>query len=97
LYIIGRFPLKEVDHINRKKNDNRWVNLREANQSQNQHNRSINIKHSTELKGVTKVGNKYSSRINKQYLGCFKTAKDAHEAYKRSSLLLHKEYSIYYQ
>ena len=96
LYIIGRFPLNEVDHINRKKSDNRWVNLREVTHSQNQRNSSIKTKHTTGFKGVAKSGNRYMARIHNKHLGSFKTAKEAHEAYKRSSLLLHKEYSIYY-
>lgn len=37
-YMTGKWPSKEIDHINRVKDDNRWVNLREATHSQNQLN-----------------------------------------------------------
>ena len=36
----GSWPQEEIDHRNRKPADNRWVNLREATHSENQHNRT---------------------------------------------------------
>ena len=36
----GHWPKNEIDHINRKPADNRWINLREVTHSENQHNRS---------------------------------------------------------
>lgn len=41
LYMIGRFPLEETDHINRKPSDNRWVNLREVTHKQNKENLNL--------------------------------------------------------
>lgn len=40
LYMAGRFPHEYIDHINGVKSDNRWVNLREATNGENQYNRS---------------------------------------------------------
>lgn len=37
LYMTGAMP-SEVDHLNRKRDDNRWCNLREVDSSQNSHN-----------------------------------------------------------
>jgi hypothetical protein len=37
--VTGRWPLPEIDHINRKRDDDRICNLREATRSQNQANR----------------------------------------------------------
>ena len=38
LYVEGRFPPNEVDHINGVRDDNRWVNIRHATHAQNGRN-----------------------------------------------------------
>lgn len=38
LWMTGSWPSDFIDHINRDKADNRWANLREATQKQNQEN-----------------------------------------------------------
>lgn len=49
-YQTGRWPT-QVDHINQVKTDNRWCNLREATQGQN--NANVKVRSSTGYKGVT--------------------------------------------
>lgn len=39
LYELGRWPVKDIDHINGERADNRFLNLREATRSQNCMNR----------------------------------------------------------
>jgi hypothetical protein len=39
LYMTGRWPKEEIDHIDRDKGNDRWENLREATHQQNQLNR----------------------------------------------------------
>ena len=39
-YFNGRFPVKEIDHINRIRCDNRIENLREATRAENNRNKS---------------------------------------------------------
>ena len=46
-YMTGEWPSQQIDHINRVRLDNRWVNLREASNSLNQRNRG--------LRGLTRV------------------------------------------
>lgn len=52
LYVYGKFPKVEIDHINGNKSDNRIINLREANRSQNSMNRGPAIKNISGHKGV---------------------------------------------
>lgn len=39
LYMTGNWPLKEIDHKNRIRSDNRWNNLQEASRLTNEHNK----------------------------------------------------------
>jgi hypothetical protein len=41
LYQEGKFPLEEVDHINHKKDDNRWSNIRHATRVENSKNSGV--------------------------------------------------------
>lgn len=69
----------EIDHINRKRNDNRIENLRQVNRSLNNANRKACFVN--ECKGIWKA---YTSRVvgnGKQiHLGCFKTKEEAEAA-----------------
>lgn len=82
-YVYGSWPIEEIDHINRVKNDNRIINLREATRLDN--NINSNMPNETGYKGVRKTGKRFQSQINissKQiYLGIFDTAEEAHQAY----------------
>jgi len=68
LYVVGRWPADQVDHINDIKNDNRWCNLRDCTGSQNQANKSIQRNNTSGYKGVHKVGNRWRALI--YYAGC---------------------------
>lgn len=52
LWHYGYFPENNLDHINRKKTDNRIENLREVSQSCNLRNSSIRNDNKTGVKGV---------------------------------------------
>ncbi len=41
LYMTGRWPKSVIDHINHKRDDNRWKNLRGVTRLQNQRNKKI--------------------------------------------------------
>lgn len=63
LYITGNFPVYQVDHKNRIRNDNRWSNLRDVSHTENMRN-----KHTTILNDelVSTIRSRYisHSRVN---------------------------------
>lgn len=48
----GKFPEKEIDHINRVRTDNRIENLRECTRTENIHNSYIPINKDTGVRGI---------------------------------------------
>jgi len=52
LYMNGFLPEKQVDHINRIKDDNRWINLRNATSTENLQNTSLRKSNKSGEKGV---------------------------------------------
>ena len=64
LYMTGEWPVDEIDHINNVRDDNRWCNLREANRSQNGHNKRLHPKSTTGFPGVSRHGNAYRATIS---------------------------------
>lgn len=93
LYMAGRFPENEIDHIDRNSLNNKWSNLREASHSQNMANSLRRSK--SGLKGVSykndcnrKKPYRADLTFNKKIkcLGYFKTAEEASEAYKKAAI-----------
>lgn len=96
LYMTGAFPNNEIDHINRNRNDNRFVNLRDVTRSENAQNQN-GIRSSSGLRGVSwnKRDNCYSAKINangKQYhLGSFDDKQKACDVYMVAKINMHIE------
>lgn len=93
LYMLGRWPEGDVDHINRDRADNRWCNLREATRSQNSANVAIGLHRNTSgLVGVVwdKARQKWRAQIRisgrKTNLGRFDAKEDAVRAYNAAAL-----------
>lgn len=96
--MTGKWP-KEVDHINRIRDDNRWVNLREATRTQNSANLSVSVNNTSGFAGV------YWSKKNKQwlahikangvrhYLGGFDLIESAAQAYRIAAVLNFGEFA----
>jgi hypothetical protein len=88
-----------VDHINCVKTDNRWVNLRPADQSKNQCNRFIGSKNTSGFKGVSwhKRDERWQANIKSttklHHLGYFDTPELAYAAYCKAAIELHKEFA----
>lgn len=86
-----------VDHIDRNGLNNTRANLRLATKSQNSANRGAKRTNKTGLKGVYFRRGRYTARITKEghtmYLGVFITPEEAHEAYKKASVILFGEFA----
>lgn len=59
-YMTGKWPDDQIDHVNRDKSDNRFSNLREADNSLNVHNIGIQKNNTSGFKGVS-----YDQKLNK--------------------------------
>ena len=83
LYMEGYFPEHSIDHINRDRRDNRWSNLRHANQSCNMRNKCGQSNNTSGVTGVSwhKANRKWLAKIKtfeKQlYIGTFNNFNDA--------------------
>lgn len=85
LIVTGEWPGPILDHINGKKTDNRFANLREATATQNNFNQKTYAK--SGLKGAFyhKRDHRWVSSIcingRRRNLGYFNSAEEAHAAY----------------
>lgn len=101
LYVTGNWPTGEVDHINGKRADNRWSNLRDVTRAQNQQNRrGASANSSSGLLGVSferQRGN-WKAHISvdgrKKNLGRYATAEEAYAVYLRAKRELHSGCTI---
>lgn len=90
LYMTGRWPIG-VDHMNRDRGDNRWCNLREADQSRNSANQTMSKNNTSGYKGVTwhKKTKKWHAQITVDRrhigLGLYADPAEAHKAYMRAA------------
>ena len=95
LYMTGKWPKDEIDHINGNPLDNRWNNLREASSTINKQNqRKARIDNlGTGLLGAYLYKDKFRSAITvdgKQFhLGVFNTKEEAHRAYIKAKRKYH--------
>jgi len=96
--MTGQWPVALVDHINREKNDNRWINLRQATVAENGRNAGLRSNNTSGYRGVSwdPSGKKWRARIFVNYkcifLGSFSSEAEAYEAYKSAALRMHGEF-----
>jgi hypothetical protein len=99
LYVHGRWPDVEVDHINRNRTDNRLANLREVSHRQNCQNRNI---YSTNTSGAPGVrwnakDQRWQAYISfdgkMRHLGMWRTRDEAVAARKTAEMLCYGEHA----
>jgi len=92
IYMTGRWPSLQIDHINRDASDNRWANLREVPNFENDKNRSLQSNNRSGFTGVRwhSVANKWNARIyvNRKEinLGLYENLSDAVAARSRAEI-----------
>ena len=87
LYMTGEWPIDQIDHVNRDKQDNRWANLRQASASQNGANCDKRARNTSGHKGVTwhRRNARWQVYVGRTYVGQFDHVEDAAEAYARTA------------
>lgn len=99
LYVHGRWPIEEIDHINKDGADNRLCNLREATHGQNRANSSRPRNNTSGFKGVglDAGSGRWEARLRKDgrliSLGWFDTPEEAHAAYCRGAAVAFGEFA----
>lgn len=100
LYMTGKWPVADIDHINRDKSDNRFDNLREATRQQNIWNSRTRSNSTTGYKGVS-----YRKDIKKWRafiaikgklctIGNFDSPELAADAYDKKAKEVHGEFAF---
>lgn len=96
LYMTGKWPTDEVDHINRDRADNRWSNLRAATRAENMQNKSVyRNKRTSQIPGVSWYARskRWKAQIQisgkKFGLGYFESEQEAAAAYAAAKKTLH--------
>lgn len=97
-YMTGAWPKHGIDHVDLNPENNRWENLRAADQSQNGANTRIRRDNTSGFKGVQKTANStWSAKIwvkgKKHSLGTFRTASEASQAYRIAAEKYFGEYA----
>lgn len=98
-YMTGAWPKEEIDHKNQNGFDNKFLNLRPANRSQNNCNRGAQKNNKSGYKGVywDKNNNKWFAQIcirqKRYFLGRFAKIIDAQHAYRIAAELYHGEFA----
>lgn len=90
LYVYGRWPVKQIDHINGVCDDNRIENLREATDAENMQNQGIRANNRSGFPGVSWASQrgKWQATIQvngkTRALGRFAAAEDVYAAYLKA-------------
>lgn len=94
-YMTGEWPVNDIDHINRKRNDNRWSNLRSVSRQENLTNKSKYKNNTSDIPGVTEIKGKkgirwraYIYKDKKQInLGTFLNIEEAKKAREAAEVI----------
>lgn len=92
LYVTGRWPEGQIDHINHERRDNRFHNLREVDNAGNHTNRPMQRNNTTGVVGVSycKRIDRYEAYITidgkRKNLGHYKTLAQAREVREAANI-----------
>jgi hypothetical protein len=95
LYVTGKWPRDQIDHINGDGADNRFANLRECTNAENHQNIGLRKDNSSGMTGVRwdRLRGKWSAQIRRDGritpLGRHETAGQAHAAYLAAKAAAH--------
>lgn len=99
LYMTGNWPEKGIDHKNQDSTDDRWANLREADQTENMANARRRVDNTSGSRGVSwkQDKQKWKAYVNlngKQiHCGYFDTIEEAKAARDAKAAVLHGEFA----
>lgn len=99
LYMTGKWPVQEIDHINGKQDDNRWQNLRAASSSENLMNRKVPVNNKSGHKGVFywQKRKKWIAYIKagtkRKHIGVYTSKKEAVAAREAAAFILHGKFA----
>lgn len=94
-YVKKRWPRREIDHKNRRRDDNWFSNLRQATHRQNCKNRTVNVNNTSGFKGVNWVEKhqhfvvRIQENGDRKYLGVYKELDEAAAIYAAASKKYH--------
>ena len=98
-WVMGKWPVNQVDHKNGIKHANCWINLREATSSQNNCNKEKPSNNTSGYKGIMwhKQCQKWQARIvlngKFKHLGLYTTPELAYEARLKAEKELHGDFA----
>jgi len=97
MYVHGKFPSHEIDHIDRDPSNNKIANLRLATHAQNSRNTPKRRTNTSGFKGVTRHQKRWKATIQHDgeqiHIGVFDSAKEAYAAYLGATKIYHREFS----
>lgn len=99
-YMTGDWPENDIDHKDRVKTHNWFLNLRKSTRRQNIHHQPVKATSSTGVKGVYfhKGRGVYHARIRvngkRKHLGSFATPEEAKSAYDAAAMPLHGDFYV---
>lgn len=89
--MTGSDPIDQIDHEDTNRLNNRWLNLREADNRKNRHNTKLARNNTSGVKGVCwdKSHKAWAATIDRKRIGRFKDKQDAIAARMKAAEELH--------
>ncbi len=93
LWVHGRWPHHQIDHINHNQTDNRLSNLREATNGQNMMNTKVRCDSRHGWRGVDPLPHgRFRARVRGKHIAVFDTPDEAHNAWRKAAKQTYGEF-----